>query len=1066
MTTRGPTPTGFDTSPRHSSAGTPRSAARTSPRLATARSPIASRNAPGGPVHVLLTDTVAEHVPGCNMAFRRDRLAAIGGFDPVYRTAGDDVDACWRIQQAGGTIGFSPAAMVWHHRRNSVRTYWKQQQGYGRAEALLERKWPEKYNSLGHVSWAGRLYGKGLTAALAARGGRLYGGTWGTAAYQSLYGPGGGGLLTLPLMPEWYLLVAALGVLSLLGLSWPPLLLAVPLLVLAVAAPLVQAGISAGRASFTSEPPDARARLRLRSITFLLHLLQPLARLRGRIRHGLAIWRLRDGAGRFAVPVAHRWTVWHETWRSPEATLEATERRLRDAGGAVLRGGDFDPWDLELRAGVLASARLVSGSEEHGSGRQLARFRVWPNVSVPGAAVIVGLLVLAVGAFGHPAPLAGLALAAAALALLARMVQEAGLAVGGLRASVAAAAASPERRRMSNATGTRAAPRRSDVRLYGRLLWDARRYWPHLAVEFLVELAAMPLALLTPLALAIVLDTVIGGAPPPAFLPAEFATPELVLGFAAVLFIVVAALTQLQVLGSKLLQTFIGERLTLEFRTRLFAQMQRLSFTYHDTAGTSDALYRIQYDAPAIDWVAVHGFTPFITAGATLIAMIYVTARIDPQLAVIAVAITPALVILAVLSRRTVRRRWDRFKSLESSSFSVIHEVLGNLRVVKGFGQEEREEDRFSDASRTTLSARLKVSTAEGMLEFLATVTTAVGTALVLFVGAMNVRSGSMSVGDLVLIMGYMTQLYAPLRTMAQSVTTLQASLASAERAYAVLDRARDVHDAPGAQPLGRARGDVAFEGVSFAYQPGQPVLRDASLRVAAGSRVGIQGVTGSGKTTVVNLLMRFYDPSAGRITLDGLDTRAYRLDDLRNQFALVLQEPLLFSRTIAENIAYARPDATEEEIEVAAALANADGFIRDLSDGYATVVGERGMTLSGGERQRISLARAFLKDAPILILDEPTSSLDVQTETQIIEAMERLMAGRTTFMIAHRLSTLASCDVRVEIDDGRMVLAEPSTTPPSWPTWQTWPEAATPQTDASFRAGARRPSTFGKAHG
>ena len=525
----------------------------------------------------------------------------------------------------------------------------------------------------------------------------------------------------------------------------------------------------------------------------------------------------------------------------------------------------------------------------------------------------------------------------------------------------------------------------------------------------------MPLALLTPLALAIVLILVIGGAPPPAFLPPAFATPE------SSWYSRPSCSWSLPPSASsrcsaRSCSRHSSERLTLEFRTRLFAQMQRLSFTYHDTAGTSDALYRIQYDAPAIDWVAVHGFTPFITAAATLIAMIYVTARIDPQLAVIAVAIDacprdPRGPFATHSPTPVGPLQEPRVKFV-----SVIHEVLGNLRVVKGFGQEEREEDRFSDASRTTLSARLKVSTAEGMLEFLATVTTAVGTALVLFVGAMKVRSGSMSVGDLVLIMGYMTQLYAPLRTMAQSVTTLQASLASAERAYAVLDRARDVHDAPGAQPLERARGDVAFEGVSFAYQPGQPVLRDASLRVAAGSRVGIQGVTGSGKTTVVNLLMRFYDPSAGRITLDGLDTRAYRLDDLRNQFALVLQEPLLFSRTIAENIAYARPDATEEEIKVAAALANADGFIRDLSDGYATVVGERGMTLSGGERQRISLARAFLKDAPILILDEPTSSLDVQTETQIIEAMERLMAGRTTFMIAHRLSTLASCDVRVEI--------------------------------------------------
>jgi GT2 family glycosyltransferase len=392
-------------------------------------------NAPGGPVHVLLTDTVAEHVPGCNMAFRRERLAAIGGFDPIYRTAGDDVDACWRIQEAGGTIGFSPAAMVWHHRRNSVRTYWKQQQGYGRAEALLERKWPEKYNSLGHVSWAGRLYGKGLTAALALSRGRLYGGTWGTAAYQSLYGPAGGTLLMLPLMPEWYLMIAALAGVSVLGLSWSPLLLAMPLLALAVAAPILQAAISASRASFTSDPPDVPARIRLRLGTFLLHLLQPLARLRGRIRHGLSVWRLRDGLGRFVPPVAQRWTVWHETWRPPDAGLHAIEAALRAAGGAVLRGGDFDTWDLELRAGVLASARLDSAVEEHGEGHQLVRYRIRPRASLPGLIVTAGVLALAVTALLQAAPVAALVLGGVGIALAVRVVLEAGLAVGGLHAA-------------------------------------------------------------------------------------------------------------------------------------------------------------------------------------------------------------------------------------------------------------------------------------------------------------------------------------------------------------------------------------------------------------------------------------------------------------------------------------------------------------------------------------------------------------------------------------------------------------------------------------------------------
>jgi GT2 family glycosyltransferase len=391
-------------------------------------------NAPGGPVHVLLTDGIAEHVPGCNMAFRRERLAAIGGFDPIYRAAGDDVDACWRIQDAGGVIGFSPAAMVWHHRRNSIRAYWRQQQGYGRAEALLERKWPERYNSLGHLSWAGQLYGKGLTATLRAPGGRLYGGTWGTAAFQSLYEPGPG-WASLALMPEWYLLIAALAGLTLLGLAWPPLLLAAAPLAVAVAAPLLQAWISAARASFTSQPHGWREQLRLRSVTFLFHLVQPLARLWGRIRNGLSIWRVRAGTS-LGLPWPRRSTIWSEHWVAHEARLAAIESWLKARGGAVLRGGDFDRWDLELRTGILGSARLLSATEEHGGEKQLVRFRVWPRVSGLGALLTMVVGGLAVAAAASGSPFAAGVLGAVAAALLLRLLVEASLATGSMRAAL------------------------------------------------------------------------------------------------------------------------------------------------------------------------------------------------------------------------------------------------------------------------------------------------------------------------------------------------------------------------------------------------------------------------------------------------------------------------------------------------------------------------------------------------------------------------------------------------------------------------------------------------------
>ncbi len=567
----------------------------------------------------------------------------------------------------------------------------------------------------------------------------------------------------------------------------------------------------------------------------------------------------------------------------------------------------------------------------------------------------------------------------------------------------------------------------ADHVVYARLLREARPYWPHIAGIFLLSLLSTPLALLLPFPLKLAVDSVIGANPLPplvaAVLPASARdSGTAVLLFAAGLLVAVTLLVYLQAVASSILQTYTGEKLVLEFRARLFRHVQRLSLAYHDTKGTADSTYRIQYDAPSIQGIATDGLIRLIAAGFTLLGMIYITARLDWQLALVALVICPPLFLLTQTFRPRLRRRWREIKKLDSSAMSVVQEVLSSVRVVKAFGQEDREHGRFVRHSNQRLLEQIRLTFFQGGFDIVVGLTLAVGTAAALFVGALHVRNGALTLGELLVVMAYLAQLYEPLKTLSKKVTELQSGLASAERAFSLLDELPEVIERPNARPLARASGAVSFRGVSFSYEKDLPVLQDISFEVAPGSRVGIAGRTGAGKTTLASLLMRFYDPTAGQMLLDGTDLREYKLADLRNQFAMVLQDSVLFSATIAENIAYARPEATREEIEEAAKAANAHEFILSLPEGYQTLVGERGMRLSGGERQRISLARAFLKDAPILILDEPTSSVDLRTEAAILEAMERLMRGRTTITIAHRLSTLENCDLRLEIEGGQLV--------------------------------------------
>ncbi len=335
-------------------------------------------NAPGGPVHVLLSDREAEHIPGCSMAFRVSALKAIGGFDPQFLTAGDDVDVCWRLQERGWTLGFSHAAMVWHHHRDSIGTYWRQQVGYGRAEALLERKWPGRYNVAGHLTWAGRLYGRGLALPI-GEADRVYQGTWGLAPFQVLAESQPGMLRALPLMPEWHLVVAILGVISLIGLAWTPLFLALPLFMLALAAPVVQAWSSTADLSMANSTSGV-GRLRARATVALFHLVQPLARLRGRLKHGLTLWRKR-GPRRMSWPLPRTLPICVTDWQPPEAHLTAFDEALRSTGAVVLLGNVWDSWDLEVRGGLFGSSRLLMAFEDSGSGTQLVRLKAWPRIA-------------------------------------------------------------------------------------------------------------------------------------------------------------------------------------------------------------------------------------------------------------------------------------------------------------------------------------------------------------------------------------------------------------------------------------------------------------------------------------------------------------------------------------------------------------------------------------------------------------------------------------------------------------------------------------------------------------
>ncbi len=566
-----------------------------------------------------------------------------------------------------------------------------------------------------------------------------------------------------------------------------------------------------------------------------------------------------------------------------------------------------------------------------------------------------------------------------------------------------------------------------DWHLLGRILAEARPFWVRIVAALLIGLLATPLALLAPVPLRIAVDSVIGSDPLPPliarFVPTWLEASALrMIIFAAALHVAVVFLIQSQALVSSVLKIQVGEQLTLRFRARLLSHVQRLSFAFHDKRGTADSIYRIQYDAPSIQHVALSTIVPLLASATTLISVMYVIARIQTQLAIVALFILPLLYAYTRMYRRRIRPKHKKAKRLESSALNVVQEVLTSFRVVKAFGREKHEQERFVAQSRKGKRLRVRLAFAGSAFDLVVQLTTAVGTATVLALGALHVRSGAITLGEMLMVLTYLARLYSPVESISRRIARLQNQLASAERVFDLLDEAPDVTEKPDAKSVQRVDGRIEFRDLSFSYGEGEPpIISNASFTIPRGARVGIVGRTGAGKTTLVNLLSRCYDPTGGAILVDGTDLRDFKIADLRMQFAILMQDPVLFSTSIAENIAYARLDASPEEITEAARAAGAHEFISALPDGYETLVGERGMRLSGGERQRVSLARAFLKNAPILILDEPTSSVDPKTEAAIVQDFQRLMGDRTTFIISHRESAIANCSVLLDVHDGRI---------------------------------------------
>jgi ATP-binding cassette, subfamily B, bacterial len=566
-------------------------------------------------------------------------------------------------------------------------------------------------------------------------------------------------------------------------------------------------------------------------------------------------------------------------------------------------------------------------------------------------------------------------------------------------------------------------PAVGSFRRQARLLRYAKPHWRGLLVLVGTMLANIGLDLLRPWPLKLVVDNVLGDSGLPAaltWLPGVD-DPQGLLVWVVIATLLIFLLGTVTNMAYTYYSLRLGQQMTYSLAADLFAHLQRLSLLFHTRRPVGDLISRVTGDSWCVNTLVTDAAVPAFQALVMLVTMFAVMWALQPTLTLLALGVTPLFIVVIKILGKPIKDRSREQRDLEGQMMSVVEQTLSAVPAVQAHTREEYETKRFTHYADRTVSAYIRATVAGLWFELFAGLVTTIGTAAVIYVGARLALDGKLTAGTIIVFLSYLNSLYEPLNSITYTAQTIQGAAAEADRVSEILETEPTIKDKPHA-PQAKVRGTIRYENVTFGYEAGRAVLHDVSLRADPGDVVAIVGPTGAGKTTLMNLLVRFYDPWEGRITIDAVDLRDVQHRSLRKQVALVLQDPFIFPLSIADNIAYGRPDAPRSGIVAAAKAANAHDFIMRLPEGYDAVVGERGATLSGGEKQRLSIARAFLKDAPVLILDEPTSALDARTEGALLEALERLMEGRISFVIAHRLSTIRRATKILVIDEGRII--------------------------------------------